>query len=199
MEKLNECLINVCLKIAKRGEGSLIVVGDYEYKPLVTQEKGFIGFNVIENPKLLESLCLMDGAVILDKFGILKAYGVQLKVSKLSMLKNFGLRHNSAINASIKEGNKVYVVSEEDNKIRIYQSSKLIMEIDGRERNIEKKVPEINQILESIGWGTIGVVGAGILAPAIGLVAISGVTVFATTTGIAYLLKKFKEWGWIKI
>jgi 3-deoxy-D-manno-octulosonate 8-phosphate phosphatase KdsC-like HAD superfamily phosphatase len=121
-----------------------------------------------------------------------------LKVKKLEALKNFGTRHNSGINASMKEGNKVFVVSEEEQKIRIYQKGKLILEIDGRQKGIENKVSEISQIMESIGWGTGIAFGAGVLAPAIGIVAISGVTVFVVTTGVTYLLKKFKEVGWIK-
>jgi DNA integrity scanning protein DisA with diadenylate cyclase activity len=196
MEKLEEEIIKVCLKIAKRNEGAIIVVGDAEYNPLVKQDVP--AFNIIENPKLFESLCLMDGAVIIDKFGILKAYGVMLKVKKLEALKNLGTRHNSGINASMKEGNKVFVVSEEEQKIRIYQKGKLILEIDGRQKGIENKVSEISKIMESIGWGTGIAFGAGVLAPAIGIVAISGVTVFVVTTGVTYLLKKFKEVGWMK-
>jgi len=60
-EELNKTIIEVCLKIAKRGEGAIILVGNQENKPLVKQEVK--PFNVIENPKLLESLALMDGAV----------------------------------------------------------------------------------------------------------------------------------------
>jgi DNA integrity scanning protein DisA with diadenylate cyclase activity len=196
MEKLNEEIIRVCLKICKRGEGAIIVIGDCEYSPLVKQVVP--SFNVMENPKLLESLALQDGAVILDKFGIMKAYGVMLKVSKLQIIKNFGTRHNSAINVSMKEGNKVYVVSEEEQKVRIYQMGKLILEIDGRTKGIENKVSEISKIMESIGWGTGITIGMGLIAPAIGIVAISGVTIFVATTGITYAIKKFKEIGWIK-
>ncbi len=194
--ELNEEIIKVCLKIAKRNEGAIIVVGDCDYSPLVKQVVP--SFNVIENPKLLESLALQDGAVVLDKFGIMKAYGVMLKVSKLNILKNFGTRHNSGINASMKDGNKVYVVSEEEQKIRIYSSGKQILEIDGKVKGIENKVSEISNIMESIGWGTGITIGAGLVAPAVGIVAISGVTIFVVTTGVTYLLKKFKEIGWIK-
>jgi len=196
MEKINEKIISVCLKICKRGEGAIIVVGEAEYSPLVKQDVP--PFNILDNPKLFESLALMDGAVIIDKFGILKAYGVMLKVSKLTILKNFGTRHNSAINVSMIDGNKVYVVSEEEQKIRIYVSGKKILEIDGRQKGIENKSNEISQIMESIGWGTGITIGAGLVAPAVGVVAISGVTIFVVTTGVTYLVKKLKEIGWIK-
>jgi len=195
-EELNKTIIEVCLKIAKRGEGAIILVGNQENKPLVKQEVK--PFNVIENPKLLESLALMDGAVIVDKFGLMQYYGTMLKVSKLSMIKNFGTRHQSSLSASMKEGNKVYVVSEEDNKVRIFQDGKLVVEIDGRTKNIEKQVPEINNIMESIGWGTASLLGAGIVAPAIGIAAIPGVTIFVAITGVSYFIKKLKKYDLIK-
>lgn len=189
MEKLNEEIISVCLKICKRGEGAIIVVGDCEYTPLVKQVVP--SFNVIENPKLLESLALQDGAVVLDKFGIMKAYGVMLKVNKLQILKNFGTRHNSGINASMKEGNKVYVVSEEECKVRVYVAGKLILEIDGKQKGIEKKVPEISKITESVGFGTLSFLGASAILPTIGLALIPGVIIFG---GTHYLISLIKNW-----
>ena len=66
-KELQETLIQVGLKIAKRGEGALFVVGKAKYKPLVNQT--VLPFKVTENPKLLESLAIMDGAVIIDKDG----------------------------------------------------------------------------------------------------------------------------------
>ena len=186
---LNEEIIKVCFKIAKRSEGALIVIGDCDYKPLV--EQVVTPFSIIENPKLLESLALMDGAVIIDKFGIMKAYGVMLKVNKLSMLKNFGTRHQSGLSASMNEGNTAYVVSEEDNKVRIFREGKLILEIDGRQKNIEKNIPKIGTILETIGIGTIGSVGTTVLIPSLGLAIIPGVIIFG---GAYYLINKIKEW-----
>ena len=37
-KKLQELLIQVGLRIAKRGEGALFVVGSTEYKPLIKQQ-----------------------------------------------------------------------------------------------------------------------------------------------------------------
>ena len=50
IKKLEETLIQVGLRIAKRGEGALFVVGDVEYKPLVDQNVP--PFRVVDNPKL---------------------------------------------------------------------------------------------------------------------------------------------------
>mgnify|MGYP001573803005 FL=1 len=52
-KELEETLIEVGLKVAKRGEGALFVVGDAKYRPLVDQK--IKPFNVVKNPKLFES------------------------------------------------------------------------------------------------------------------------------------------------
>jgi len=181
-KKLEEVLIQVGLRIAKRGEGALFVVGDVEYKPLVNQKVP--PFNVMENPKLLESLALMDGAVIIDKNGIMKAYGVMIKAKKT--FKNFGTRHSAGLSAAQK-GNTVFVVSEEDKKIRILRDGKMIMQIDALQRNVEKSVSNAAGILESIGIGTIGTIGTGLLAPSLGIALLPGVILF----GSAYYLLKY--------
>jgi DNA integrity scanning protein DisA with diadenylate cyclase activity len=181
-KKLEEVLIQVGLRIAKRGEGALFIVGDAEYKPLVDQKVP--PFNVLENPKLLESLALMDGAVILDKEGIMRAYGVMVKAKKT--FRNFGTRHSAGLSAS-KKGNTIFVVSEEDKKIRILREGKMIMQIDALQKNVEKSVPNAAKILESIGVGTIGTIGTGILAPSLGIALLPGVILF----GSAYYLLRY--------
>lgn len=194
MENLNEEIIKVGLRICKRNEGGLIVVGDCEYTPLVEQEVR--PFDITKHIKLLESLVLMDGAVIIGKDGLLKAYGVKIKSN--FTWKNFGTRTSAGYSASMKEGNIVYIISQEDCKIRIFQSGKLIMEIDGKQKDIEKKIPEISKIMESVGWGTASILGVGLVAPTLGIVITSGITIFVVSTGVVYFLKKAKEWKWIK-
>ena len=180
-KELRETLIEIGLKIAKRGEGALFVVGDVEYKPLVSQK--IPSFKIQKNPKLLESLALIDGAVIIDKKGFLKAYGVMIKSTKT--LKNFGTRHSAAISAS-KKGNLVVLISEEDRKVKIVQEGKMIMQIDALQKNVEKSVSGAVNIIESIGAGTIGTIGTGILAPTLGITLLPGIIVF----GSAYYLGK---------
>jgi hypothetical protein len=182
-KKLEEVLIQVGLRIAKRGEGALFVVGDVEYKPLVNQKVP--AFNVAENPKLLESLALMDGAVIINKDGMMKAYGVMIKAKKT--FKNFGTRHSAGLSASLKKGNIVFVISEEDRKIRILKEGKMVMQIDALQKNVEKSVSNAAGILESIGIGTIGTIGTGLLAPSLGIALLPGVILF----GSAYYLLKY--------
>lgn len=182
-KKLEEVLIQVGLRIAKRGEGALFVVGNVEFKPLVDQKVP--SFNVMENPKLLESLALMDGAIILNSDGMMKAYGVMIKAKKT--FKNFGTRHSAGLSASMIKGNTIFVVSEEDKKIRILRDGKMIMQIDALQKNVEKSVSNAAGILESIGIGTIGTIGTGLLAPSLGIALLPGVILF----GSAYYLLKY--------
>lgn len=182
-QELEETLVQVGLRIAKRGEGALFVVGEVDYKTLIDQNVP--PFKAMENPKLLESLALIDGAVIIDKEGLVEAYGAMIK-SKFS-LKNFGTRHSAALTASKKIGNLVIIISEEDRKIRILKEGKIVMQIDALQRDVEKSVPKAMQFLESIGAGTIGTIGTGILVPSLGITFLPGVILF----GSAYYLGKF--------
>lgn len=181
--QLEEVIIEVALKIAKRGEGALFIVGDVDYEILVDQN--ISSFKAVENPKLLESLALMDGAVIINRDGFLKAYGAMIKST--SALKNFGTRHSAAVSASKNSENFVAVVSEEDKKIRILREGKIVMQIDALQKDIEKSVRQAVGLLESIGAGTLGTVGASILVPGLGLALLPGVIIFGST----YYLSKF--------
>ncbi len=185
LDNLKELLIQVGLRIAKRGEGALFVIGDTEYKPLVDQRVP--SFRVLDNPKLLESLALMDGAVIIDPDGMLKAYGVSIKSKKI--FKNFGTRHSAAISAA-RGDNLVVIVSEEDKKIRIMKEGKIIMQIDALQKNVEKSVSGAVKMLETIGAGTIGAIGTGIIAPSLGIALFPGIIVFGSAYYLGRLLTK---------
>ena len=183
--KLSEELIKVGLRIAKRGEGALFVVGEVEHTPLVDQK--IPPFKAIDNPKLLESLALMDGAVIIDKKGFVSSYGSKIKTTKV--FTNYGTRHSAGLSASLIKGNTAFVISEEDRKIRIFKQGKVVIQIDALEKGIEKKVPQINQFLESLGFGTIGSLSTTAITTTAGIVGISflpGVIIFASI----YLLLK---------
>jgi hypothetical protein len=185
--KLDEEIIKICLKIAKRGEGALIIVGEANYKTMIDQTVP--SFDITKNPKLLESLALIDGAVIVDKEGMMKAYGAKIKSDRIFL--NFGTRHAAGYNASYNKDTTAYLVSEEEEKVKVFRDGKLIMQIDPKEKDIEKKTPEINNLLEGIGFGTASSVGMGILTTSLGVAGVSffpGVIVFG---GAYYLLKKY--------
>ena len=180
-KKLKETLLQVGLRIAKRGDGALFVVGNVNYSPLV--EQSVPSFEVSKNPKLLESLALMDGAVIITPEGFLEAYGVKIKSTK--NLRNFGTRHSAALSAA-KKDNLVVIVSEEDKKIKILKKGKMIMQMDALQKNVEKSVHSAVNVLESVGAGTLGTIGTSLLVPAWGISFLPGVVVF----GGAYYLGK---------
>jgi len=190
MKKIQEAIIEVCLKILRKNEGAVIVFGDAAYSPMVNQES-VKPFNVLDNPKLLISLASMDGACIVGKDGILKAYGVNLQNRGTQML-NVGTRHQGAIYASKRFGNIVYLASKSDKKVKVYQEGKEILRIDALEPDIEKRVPEISNILESIAIGTLGVIGTSTLGSLgfLGVSWIPGVLVFG---GLYYLMNIIKS------
>jgi len=182
---LEEVLIQVGLRIAKRGEGALFVVGDVQYGTLVNQTVP--PFKVIDNPKLLESLALIDGAVIIDKKGFLKAYGAMIKSKKV--FKNYGTRHSAALSAA-QGDNLVVIISEEDRKVKILKDGKLVMQLDALQKDVEKSVPGIVNFLEAVGAGTVGALGTSLLAPALGLALLPGVLVFGSAYYIIKILHK---------
>lgn len=185
LKDLQETLIQVGLRIAKRGEGALFVIGDTKYKPLVKQSVP--PFKVKDNPKLLESLAIIDGAVIIDKQGFMRAYGVMIKATKT--FKNFGTRHSAGISAATGD-NMVVLISEEDRKIRILKKGKMIMQIDALQKNVEESVPRAVDLIESIGAGTIGTIGTSLLIPALGITLVPGILVFGSAYYLGKLLSK---------
>jgi DNA integrity scanning protein DisA with diadenylate cyclase activity len=187
--EIQETLIQVSLRIAKREEGALFVIGDVKYDELVGQDVP--SFDVTKNPKLLESLALMDGAVIIDTKGFMKAYGVKIKSDKT--IKNFGTRHAAGFSAATGD-NVVVLVSEEDKKVKILKDGKMIMQIDALQKNVEQSVPEAVNILESVGAGTIGAIGTSLLVPTLGIAMLPGIVVFGSAYYLGKLLtKKLKE------
>lgn len=184
-KKLEETLIQTGLKIAKRGEGALFVVGKIEYKPLVNQT--IPPFKAVSNPKLLESLALMDGAVIINEKGYVTAYGVMIKAKKT--LKNFGTRHSAGLSAA-KGNNLVVIVSEEERKIKILKKGKMIMQIDALQKDVEKNVSVAVKTLESIGAGTIGTIGTSLLLPTLGISFLPGIILFGSIYYISKAISK---------
>ncbi len=184
-EKLEETLIQVGLRIAKRGEGALFVVGEIEYTPMINQSVP--PFKAIENPKLLESLALMDGAVIINKKGFVSAYGVKIKSTKI--FKNFGTRHSAGLSAAVGE-NLVVIISEEDKKIKILKKGKMIMQIDALQKNVEQNVSYAVKILETVGAGAVGTIGTSLLLPTLGIAILPGIILFGSAYYLGKLIKK---------
>ena len=179
--KIEEKLIHIAIKLARRGEGGLfvIVLGKKpEFKTLV--EQNIKSFNVTEtkNDKLVESLATIDGAVIINNEGKLIAYGAMIK--NAIPFKGFGTRHAAALAAS-KNENIVILASEEERKVKIFKNGKYIMQLDALEKDIEKKVTSVSRFFESVGAGFLGTIGVATLIPALGITIIPGVIIFGSS------------------
>lgn len=200
---LEEEIINVCIKIAKRGEGAMFILGDNltDFEFLVNQE--IKRFNIIDNPKTTESLALQDGAVWIDTNGFIKGYAIAM--TRIIPERNRGTRHASAVYAS-KNGNKVFLVSQEEKIIKIYYKSSLLMEINSLKEKIEYKTKEVVNILENMGIGGMATIATATASPALynsifglsqttplGLAILPGIVVFGSIGYIIRLLAKIKR------
>lgn len=178
VENIEETLTRIALKIAKQGKGCIFVLmnNKLDYAPLIEQD--IKPFKVYENQRRTEALALLDGACIITPQGDLIAYSVN--VLHIKTFVGYGTRHGAAYTAS-HNGNIVLMASEEDMKVRIFKDGKLIMQIDPHEKGIENKTKEVVSVMESVGAGTIGAIGVGILVPTIGITLIPGIIVFSTS------------------
>ncbi|MEK6936203.1 MAG: diadenylate cyclase [Nanoarchaeota archaeon] len=188
-KNIEQIIIKIALEICQKGEGALFVIGNnIDYEKLINYE--FQPFNVMDKGgnKILVGLGMIDGAVIINKKGDVEAYAVMIKNS--IAYTGFGTRHAAAIAAS-KNNNTSILCSEEERKVKIFKNGKYIMQIDALEKGIENKTSSIATMLETIGAGFIGSVGAVALAPALGIALLPGVVIFG---GSYYAIKKiFKK------
>lgn len=184
--KIEEKLIHIAIKLARRGEGGLFVMAfgkKPEFKTLVKQNIKPFNVTEIKNEKLVESLATIDGAVIINDEGKLVAYGAM--INNAVPFKGFGTRHAAALAAS-KNSNTSILSSEEERKVKIFKNGRYIMQLDALEKGIDKKVPSISRFFESIGAGFLGTIGAATLLPSLGITIIPGVIVFG---GSYYAIK----------
>jgi DNA integrity scanning protein DisA with diadenylate cyclase activity len=187
-KKVEEILIEIALKIAKQKKGCIFVIEDKPIKYNLLMEQDIKTFNILDNQqRRIETLAMMDGAVIISPEGDMKAYAAQ--IANVKPYTNFGLRHSSAYTASL-PGNTVILASEEDAKVRIFKNGKLVMQLDALEKNIQTKTSDAVSILESIGVGTLGTIGASLMVPTLGLSLIPGILIFGTSH---YLIKQLNQ------
>ena len=82
------------------------------------------------------------------------------------------------------------LISEEDRKIRILKNEKMIMQIDALQKNVEKNVSSAVNVLESVGAGTLGSIGTGLLVPSLGIAFLPGVIIFGSAYFMSRMLLK---------
>jgi diadenylate cyclase len=169
-------LIKVAIEIAREGNGALFIIGNHiEFSKLFKQK--FEPFSVFDKgaEKILKGLAVIDGAVLLNKEGIVKNYGVMIKSSRSFL--GFGTRHAAAITGSA-NGNTAILCSEEERKVKIFRNKRYIMQVDALEKNIEKNASGISLMLETIGAGVLGTIGVATIVPTLGITLLPGVLIF---------------------
>jgi len=190
IKKIEEKLIQIAIKLARKGEGGLfiLVIGKKPpFRPLIKQNVKPFKVTETKNEKLIESLAMIDGAVIVNNKGVLIAYGAMIKDSM--PFRGYGTRHAAAITASRGE-NIAILSSEEERKVKIFKNGRYIMQIDALEKSIDKNLSKVGIFLESIGAGFLGTIGVVTLLPALGVTIIPGVIIFG---GSYYAIKSFIE------
>jgi DNA integrity scanning protein DisA with diadenylate cyclase activity len=189
-KEIEELLIRTGIDVAKKGEGALFVISDNcEYKPLLKQR--IQPFSLYEEGalKLLTSIATVDGAVIINKNGVITDYGAMIK--QKHVFQGYGTRHAAGYSASLLKDTTSIVVSQEERKVKVFKQGKLIMQVDALEKNIEKKFDEATHIFESIGFGTFSSLGVAVLAPGLlGVTVVPGIILFGLPY---YILKKLQN------
>jgi len=128
-EDLRKRVVEIALKVAKNSEGALFVLGsssDYElHFPNFFKDSTITIFDEGID-KVLVKLAAIDGAVIIDDTGVIRAYGA--RILNTVTLKGYGTRHSAACGASLR-GDFVILVSEEDNLVRVFNEGNIALEV----------------------------------------------------------------------
>ena len=191
-KQIEQKILEVAIELARKGEGALFIIGDnVKYASLIKQK--IRKFSVFDSGarKMLVSLGTLDGAIIINSCGEVIDYGVMIEEAKPYL--GYGTRHAAAFSAS-KLGNTAILCSEEERKVKVFQNGKFIMQLDALQKGIEKKIPEVTSLLESVGVGFIGTIGVAALVPTLGITLIPGVIIFgASYFAIKELVGHIKE------
>jgi len=189
LREIEKIVIKTGLEIAKKEEGALFIISDnIKYKRMLKQK--IQAFSVCDTGarKLLPSIGAIDGAVIINRNGIVTDYGVEIGAKKV--LKGYGTRHSAAYSASFEKNTIAILVSQEERKIKIFRKGRIIAQIDALEKNVDKHINRIHTILESVGVGALSMVGFSLLAPELGIAILPGIVLFGLPY---YVLKRLRK------
>ena len=186
IDKIEQKLIDSAIRVVKSGEGCLFVikVNKVKCEPLMKNDL-IEPFSIFKDfyQKRLDILAKLDGACIVNSKGELINYG--MKINQTKSFLGYGTRHSAGYSTSL-DGNISILGSQESKKVRIFKEGKLVMQIDTLEKNIESKTKHAVNILESIGVGALGTIGAGMFVP-VGIALIPGIIIFGSSH---YLIKQ---------
>ena len=194
-KKIEQKLIKVGLKIAQQGKGALFVVTDFQFSNrqklyVKGRFKPFSIFNKNAIKKLVDLGTSTDGAIIVSHNGQVREIGIMIDSRKT--FSQHGTRHSAGFSISQKPNTLVILISEEERKVKLIKSGKILLQLDALEKGIEKKTVQITNIYESLGVGAASTIGLSALSVVTGIVLFPGVVVFAGATTVHYLSKLLK-------
>lgn len=124
----------ICLEIASttaaKRKGGLIIIGNTtDFTTLFPDlfEGRFISLFEPGVKKILEKLIELDGAIVIDRKGIVRAFGAYLARQKA--LPGHGTRHAAARGVTLDPGIKAILISEEDNKVRVFEQGRQVFQL----------------------------------------------------------------------
>lgn len=175
------------MEVAKSGEGCLFVIGKTKkYSELFPNffKNGKISVMDKGMDKVLIPLSQVDGAVVLDSDGILKAYGVRL--TKSSSHAGHGTRHSAAKGISSEKGVIAVLASEEDKVVRIFRAGRETVEIDPFKKGVKNNLTKVLDFVNTSDGALAA--GTAVAFPFVG----PGIILFA---GSYYVAKNFLGLG----
>ena len=178
-QQVEDIALNIMITVAREGEGGLIVIGklnkdDYEcHYPNFFERRRFTVFDDGIKP-VLEKLATIDGAIVIDEDGRIRAYGARILRQKA--YRGHGTRHSAAKGISL-TGATAILASEEDHLVRIFKNGQVVVEINPFTKGIEKHTTKIIKLLHSPE--VAGILAGAAAAPLVGIPVLSGVIIFS--------------------
>jgi len=162
--ELEKLLIQISLRVAKLGFGSLLIIQRKKLRYVFLQEQD-VKFNIFDEDKqrrFIHLLSIMDGACVFDESGNIIA--TSAKIMNTKTVKGFGTRHAASYTASL-NGNTSILTSEEDRNVKVYEKGVIVLQYNPFEKGIESQVdstvdiieknkPKLN-LLQSLGAGVL--------------------------------------------
>jgi len=189
IEEIQKIAIEIAMQTVKDGDGTLIVIGG---KPKF--QSHFPNFfasgkkmSVFDQgmQTVLQKLSEVDGAIVINEQGIIKAYGVRLTNQKT--LPGKGTRHSAAVGAS-KQKSISILGSEEDKVVKIFKQGKEIMQINPHTKGVEN---HLDRIVRAINKPESAIIAGGAIAGAIaGIAILPGIVIF---TGSVFVARKVMD------
>jgi ABC-type multidrug transport system permease subunit len=188
-------LIKAGLKIAQLGKGALFVVTDFQFsnRQKLYVKGRFKPFSIFDKnaiKKLVDLGITTDGAIIVSSNWLVREIGIMIDSRKT--FSQHGTRHSAGFSISQKPNTLVILVSEEERKVKMIKSGKILLQLDALEKGIEKRTVKIVNIYESLGVGAASTIGLSALSIITGIVLLPGVVVFAGATTVHYISKLLK-------